>query len=188
MGGSAVNRKPNLYATSVAESLVGGYRAGLSIPQLSELYGVPRSTVRSRLLSRGETLRTAVEGMTKAKRDGRGISPESGKYERTPEIIAKLSETRISNANGTAKGVSTKPSGYVEITRGEHKGRQVHARTMEEALGIPIPEGFVVHHVDTIRDSNDIDNLALMTRAAHAKLHALANLPNRKRDALGRLA
>jgi hypothetical protein len=184
----SINRKPNRHATEIASLLVGAYVAGKSIPEISDRFGIPRSTVRARLLSNGVAMRSAVVGMTKAKREGRGISPRCGKYERTAEIRAKLSAARIANANATASGVSKKPSGYLEVTRGENKGRGAHVVAMEKALGVRIPAGFVVHHVDEIRDDNDLDNLALMTRAAHARLHALENLPNRKRDALGRLA
>lgn len=50
----------------------------------------------------------------------------------------------------------------------------VHHIVMCEALGITeVPRGMVVHHVDGNRTNNDLSNLALMTIAAHTRLHQL---------------
>lgn len=38
-----------------------------------------------------------------------------------------------------------------------------------------IPDGFVVHHIDLDKTNNDINNLALMTVSAHARLHQMLN-------------
>lgn len=49
-----------------------------------------------------------------------------------------------------------------------------HTLVMCEAIGLTeLPRGFVVHHIDRDRANNDPSNLALMTMAAHSKLHAL---------------
>lgn len=34
-----------------------------------------------------------------------------------------------------------------------------------------IPKGFVIHHIDTDKLNNDIDNLILITRSDHSKFH-----------------
>jgi radical SAM superfamily enzyme len=38
-----------------------------------------------------------------------------------------------------------------------------------------IPEGYVIHHIDGNKTNNDINNLAMMTNAAHSKLHSILN-------------
>lgn len=50
----------------------------------------------------------------------------------------------------------------------------VHILVMCESLGVTkLPEGFCVHHINGKRDDNRIQNLALMTRAAHSYYHVV---------------
>jgi len=49
---------------------------------------------------------------------------------------------------------------------------RTHRIKMEQRLGQPLKEDMVVHHIDGDRRNNDEDNLAIMTRKAHARLHA----------------
>lgn len=46
----------------------------------------------------------------------------------------------------------------------------VHRLVWERTNG-PIPEGLVVHHINGDKRDNRIENLALMTHAAHSALH-----------------
>lgn len=49
-----------------------------------------------------------------------------------------------------------------------------HSVVVCAAIGITeIPAGFVVHHIDRNRKNNDINNLVLLTNAAHSRLHAI---------------
>lgn len=60
--------------------------------------------------------------------------------------------------------------GYVRIWV-EGKGRiSEHRHVWEEAHG-PIPDGYVVHHVDGNPLNNHLSNLQLVTRAEHQQIH-----------------
>jgi hypothetical protein len=37
--------------------------------------------------------------------------------------------------------------------------------------GLTVPDGFEVHHIDEDRSNNSLDNLAVLTAAAHHRLH-----------------
>ena len=58
----------------------------------------------------------------------------------------------------------------------------VHRIVMAEALGMPLlPSWAVVHHIDEDKTNNDLNNLALVTKAGHRASHgrrsAFAKLP-----------
>lgn len=46
-----------------------------------------------------------------------------------------------------------------------------HRLVMERAIGMFIPDGYVVHHINHVKDDNRIENLALVTFSGHAALH-----------------
>lgn len=46
-----------------------------------------------------------------------------------------------------------------------------HREVWEAAYG-PIPPGMVIHHIDHDRCNNRLDNLAMMDRATHNRIHA----------------
>ena len=68
-----------------------------------------------------------------------------------------------------ARGVSLKPNGYIEITRGEHKGRSQHRVIAEQTIGRALSSDEVVHH----KDHNRSNNLEVMSRSAHTSLHRM---------------
>lgn len=57
------------------------------------------------------------------------------------------------------------------MTRGQDAGRGQHVIIMEERIGRRLLYDEVVHHVAGNKANNDINNLALMTRSAHSRLH-----------------
>ena len=95
------------------------------------------------------------------------------------------SARRRCEAKGIA-GLSKKPSGYLEHTTGTEKFRPAHVVLMEKHIGRRIKKDEVVHHKDENKTNNIIDNLELMTRAEHSKLHALINIKGRTRDEKGK--
>ena len=147
------------------------YLDGLSITQVSKVTGIAVSTLRYRFKAES-ILRTRATGIRMAAQDGRLGSGFRGKRRKfTPEHCAAISSAAIVRAEKTAAGVSEKPNGYVEYTRGEHKGRSVHVVAMEERIGRRLLPDECVHHIDGNPINNNINNLALVTRSGHQRLH-----------------
>ena len=48
-----------------------------------------------------------------------------------------------------------------------------HHAVWEKTNGKPVPDGFVVHHKDGNRFNNSVDNLELLERVSHNRLHGL---------------
>lgn len=152
--------------------LIEAYQGGESIPQVAERLGVSRSVARYHLHKAG-VLRSRKDGVRKAANDGRLGSGLRGKSRTfTDSHRENISKARLRWADGgNAIGVSLKPSGYVEYTRGKHKGRSVHVVAMEHRLGRQLLEDECVHHIDGDKTNNEENNLALVTRSGHARLH-----------------
>lgn len=71
------------------------------------------------------------------------------------------------------KGECPDGYGYMTLLQGDER-RFVHRIVMAQALGLAeLPEIFDVHHIDEDTSNNDLDNLALVTRAAHKAIHFL---------------
>ena len=146
------------------------YASGLSLPDIERQTGIPRSTVRSRLVAAGVILRARADAIRACPRlgdhlRGKKRGPMSAEQRRA------VGAGRLAWADENAAGVSLKPNGYVEITRGDNKGRSQHVILMEEQIGRRLRANEVVHHIDGNRSNNDLNNLALMTRAEHTRLH-----------------
>lgn len=143
----------------------------LSIPQISEISGMSRSTVRRRLIESGIELRSRAEGVLisapriSSKLMGKAKPPFSAIHRQ------RISSSRKIWADLHAKGTRVTSKGYIEYTRGEHKGRRVHTVIIEKEIGRRINKHECVHHEDERRDNNDRRNLLLMTRSAHTSLH-----------------
>ena len=52
--------------------------------------------------------------------------------------------------------MSLKPSGYIEITMGENKGRGQHIVLMEESIGRKLFIDECVHHIDNDKSNNEL--------------------------------
>lgn len=152
----------------------------LSIPQVSKQLGVSQSTTRARLKECG-LLRSRGDAIRLAAKQGRIGSALRGKRRTfTEEWKRNLSSSLRKSKAATAKGVSLKPSGYIEITRGENKGRCLHVVLVEQHIGRRLKADEVVHHIDHNRSNNEITNLQLMTRAEHTRLHRLEATERKK--------
>src|SRR3990167_11195765 len=63
-----------------------------------------------------------------------------------------------------------KPEWYTGRIGSKHVFK--HTIVICEALNLTeLPKGFIIHHIDRNRTNNALNNLALMTNGAHARLH-----------------
>lgn len=146
------------------------YLSGLSIPDVTEKTGIPVSTLRHRFNKAG-ILRSRADGVRLAAKDGK-LSHMKGKTrEFTAEWKDNISKAKQELGRLQSVGVSVKPSGYSEITRGIHKGKSVHVVVAEIWLGRPLNSAECVHHIDGDKRNNQINNLAILTKSGHARLH-----------------
>lgn len=149
------------------------YQAGMSLHEVHEKTKIPISTLRG-AFKRAGVLRTRAEGVRLAARKGRLGSGFRGKKRiLSPEHRESISAARHEWADKYAVGVSLKQSGYLEYTRGPHKGRLVHVVTMETRLGRRLLPDECVHHIDENKANNSENNLALMTRSGHTRHHRI---------------
>lgn len=154
------------------ETLARRYREGFSLPQISREFSIPITRVRTSLLLHGVELRTRSEGTRLAANQGRlGASLKGESRTFSDEHKLHISQSRAAWGELNSCGTSKKKCGYVVYTRGPNKGRFVHTLIMEERIGRRILPDEVIHHIDGNRSNNSIDNLALMTKSAHSRLH-----------------
>jgi hypothetical protein len=143
----------------------------MSTGDIAKLYSIPKFFVRECLLRSGVKLRPIKEalGLVRYK----FVEHSTGRTHVTPDSAKKtLSEKAFKRHESTRKGITLKPSGYIEITIGENKGRSVHDVIMEKKIGRRLLPNEIVHHKNGIRSDNSDDNLELMTKSEHSRLHA----------------
>lgn len=158
------------------------YESGLSIPEVSKKTGIARSTLRFRFKNKG-ILRGRSDAVRMAGKKGR----LGGGFRGKKRIFTKEHKKNISKAKlGKGKGTRITSNGYFEYTMGEHKGRLVHVVIIEKRIGRRLYSNECGHHKDENKQNNDPNNLDLMTKSEHMRLHALKNNHLRKRDKKGR--
>ena len=156
------------------------YESGLSIPQVSDETGIPRSTLRFRLKKLG-VIRSRADAVRLSSDQGRLGSGMRGKS----RVFSDEHKENISKGK-KGKGVSLKPNGYIVITMGENKGRSEHTVIMEKKIGRRLFSNECVHHINRIRNDNREENLMLMTKKEHYSLLSKENSTKRSRDKKGR--
>jgi len=148
------------------------YLSGICIAEISKEHGITKSTLQRRFKKIG-ILRSRKEAMGLAAKQGKlGSGNRGKKLIFTEEHKKKMSLAKLARGEKYAAGITKKPSGYIEFTRGPHKGRREHTVKMEQHIGRPLAKDEVVHHINEITDDNRLENLQLMTQHTHSKLHA----------------
>jgi len=76
------------------------------------------------------------------------------------------------------KGVVSDNKGHLTIKTSDGKRQFIHRLVMAEALGVPVEvlRLFDVHHIDGDGENNELDNLVLVTKKGHRRLHRVWSL------------
>lgn len=62
-----------------------------------------------------------------------------------------------------------KKMGYYICTTGNRK--RLHVEVWEQAHGVSVPSGCVIHHLDWNKKNNDVANLICVTTEEHERIH-----------------
>jgi len=159
---------------------------GMSLSQVSVALSVPVSSVRRHLLKAG-LLRTRSEGCLLAWKTGAAKGRTGTTFSHSDQAKEKMSKSRKlwAEKNAKKRGID---KGYVRITSGEHAGRHEHVVIMESLIGRKLLKNETIHHKDENRTNNAVENLQLMTRHEHSRLHAISNHKSRARNSLGQFS
>lgn len=142
----------------------------MSIPDISKDTGIAKSMVRFYLLKQGIKLRTRKEGLALVKHKLATVN-KGRKRVFSEEWRAHISEGRKRYWDKRAKGYDIH-NGYIRLSRGSDCGKLEHVAIMEQSIGRRIRKDEVVHHINGNRSDNRIENLQLMNRAEHCRIHA----------------
>lgn len=77
--------------------------------------------------------------------------------------------------------VTTGKSGYRYIWLSDGSGKREHIFLMEQSIGRKLAPNECVHHIDGNRANNSLDNLQLLTRGEHSRLHREKDLASGKK-------
>lgn len=156
------------------EELVELYvRQKRSLTGIAKMLGTNYSLVRNKALEYGIKIRSIKESI----RYGIDLGYVDCSAKKKPKISAderKRRSERLKKYRTSipAKGYSQKATGYCEVTSGPNKFRCLHDVIMEEHIGRRLRPDECVHHINHDPSDNRIENLLLMTRSEHSKLHA----------------
>lgn len=147
----------------------------ISMPDIAKEINVSTSVVRTNLVRYNIDRRNTKESIDLVRyKLGKHMLGKKRHFSDKTKENMKLAA--IKRGEKYAKGITLKPSGYYEITRGVNKYRRLHVVLMEEFLNRKLLPNEVVHHVNGIKTDNRIENLQVMTVEEHCKFHALKNI------------
>lgn len=117
-----------------------------------------------------------VEFDARAKNPGKGIQRmKAMKYCSRGCMAKHRAITHNQEAHHAWRGGVVNDRGYRRTNNykgnGHRELKMEHIAIMEQHIGRKLNNDEVVHHKDRNRANNDIDNLQLVTRSEHSKLH-----------------
>ncbi len=130
-------------------------------------------------------------------RKQRGVPPSEEPYKvcsqcRIKEWVKTRDYKRENHPNW--KGRLKRSTGYISINKPEHhrasKAGYVweHILIWEQEHGCKLPDGYVIHHLNGIKDDNRPVNLSAMPRRGHSPTLLVKDVQKRLRDAEAELS
>jgi len=162
------------------------YESGATTKEVAATFGTSYITARRWMLASGVTFRNISEALKSSKFDRKSHFDRVRVRKHTDASKKKMSDSKRSIADYTAKGTRITSQGYEEYTRGQHKGRHVHTVIIENMIGRRITKDESVHHKDHNKLNNHINNLQLIGRSDHSKYHRSINKHLYKKDNKGK--
>lgn len=168
------------------------YESGMTIKQIAESAGVCVGTVFNILKKTNCIMRkSGIRKGTKLPKEWVEHSANSRRGGHKSIISRmRLSETKKCHFNGMNGYGHTKlhSSGYMMAYVPDHPRAPAegyiheHVVIMERAIGRYLEPNEVVHHINGNKTDNRIENLKLMTRSEHSRMHILERQAKRRND------
>jgi len=141
------------------------YKNNLSAVQLGVIFNCSSTTIKNYLVKYDMRIKTSSEVMT-----GRKLSEEHrNKVVKTLAIGRKGYENP--NWKGGKVSIGRKKHGQYIAIRSEGRYYPEHRYNMEQYLGRKLSRWEEVHHINGNKQDNRIENLQIMSKSDHAKLH-----------------
>lgn len=144
-----VIRKRNKYHEIKTEDIKQLYDSGMATTEIAEKLSLSPQSIYARLLKSGHKLRNNSEALKLSYQRGRTL-------------------VKYGEENHRWKGGKSKDKkGYIYRKGANNKSVFEHRMVWENEFGI-LPKGWVVHHLNGIKDDNRIENLCAMPRNEHS--------------------
>lgn len=170
--------------------IVSIYNHGSSSNEISKIFGISGTQVLRILKANGVPIRSMSEGkkISHSRPSTLVKLSASATGRRHKEASKEKLRKRVGPKNANWRnGLTVNSQGYLTFSassaNGAHAGKALHSVIAEWAIGRPLSEGEVVHHIDRNKLNNDPENLEVMSATDHAHLHIAAGEFVRKKHA-----
>ena len=177
--------------------MCGSYESGMTIKQIAIMSGVCVGTVFNILKKTNCKMRNVgIRKGVKLPKEWIEHSANSRRGCRRSLITRiRISESKKSHFNGMNGYGHTKihSSGYIMAYVPDHPRATAegylheHVVIMERAIGRYLEPDEVVHHINRDKTDNRLENLQLMKRSEHSRMHLIERQAKRRNDLLTEL-
>ena len=167
---------------------------GLSGKQIAVKLGCSPSAISLRMKASNIPTRSAA-AYPPTDKQKKAWKANGERLSRTPASIAARKESGHKNLGRRAKEYEfgghekRRSDGYIKVYVPDHPHASAdgyvmkHTLVMERHIGRFLREDEVVHHVNRIRDDNQLKNLRLMTKKEHQSMHMRERHAERRKQA-----